>query len=368
MTLFRLPVPNVMRFCLVLLMLAIMHTPGALAQQADPSGVVRQIGTRVAPPFAMKAADGTWEGISIDLLAAVAARLGVTYQLQETTLAGMIDNVADGKLDASIAAMTMTPAREEVIDFSYAFFRSSLGVVVAERQQAGLAAIWNALISRAFLSVVGLLAGVLFLVGALVWLFERKHNSAQFERDPKRGLFSGFWWAAVTMTTTGYGDKAPTTVGGRILAILWMFTALIVTAGFTAQLAASLTTDSIQHQITSPTDLAVMRVGNVANAASGAALQGYGVRPRAYASVSAGLKAVADGEIDAFVHDEPILVWEIGQARGVALAPLRFAPQDYAIVLPPDTPWRETVNRALLEVLASDRWTAIQRRYLGNTR
>jgi ABC-type amino acid transport substrate-binding protein len=170
------------------------------------------------------------------------------------------------------------------------------------------------------------------------------------------------------MTTTGYGDKTPTTVGGRILAILWMFTALIVTAGFTAQLAASLTTDSIQHQITSPTDLAVMRVGNVANAASGAALQGYGVRPRAYASVSAGLKAVADGEIDAFVHDEPILVWEIGQARGVALAPLRFAPQDYAIVLPPNTPWREAVNRALLEVLASDRWTAIQRRYLGNPR
>ena len=170
MTLFRLPVPNVMRFCLVLLMLAIMHTPGALAQQADPSGVVRQIGTRVAPPFAMKAADGTWEGISIDLLAAVAARLGVTYQLQETTLAGMIDNVADGKLDASIAAMTMTPAREEVIDFSYAFFRSSLGVVVAEKRQAGLAAIWDALTSRAFLSVVGVLAGVLFLVGALVWL------------------------------------------------------------------------------------------------------------------------------------------------------------------------------------------------------
>jgi ABC-type amino acid transport substrate-binding protein len=255
-----------------------------------------------------------------------------------------------------------------VIDFSYAFFRSSLGVVVAEKRQAGLAAIWDALTSRAFLSVVGVLAGVLFLVGALVWLFERKHNSAQFERDPKRGLFSGFWWAAVTMTTTGYGDKAPTTVGGRILAILWMFTALIVTAGFTAQLAASLTTDSIQHQITSPTDLAVMRVGNVANAASGAALQSHGVRPRAYASVSAGLKAVADGEIDAFVHDEPILVWEIGQARGVALAPLRFAPQDYAIVLPPNTPWREAVNRALLEVLASDRWTAIQRRYLGNTR
>ncbi len=365
---FCLRVPSVIRFCLVLMMLAITHPTGALAQQADPSGISLRIGTRVAPPFAMKAADGTWEGISIDLLAAVAAKLGVTYQLQETTLAGMIDNVADGKLDASIAAMTMTPAREELIDFSYAFFRSGLGVAVAEKRQAGPAAIWDALTSRAFLSIVGVLAGMLFLVGALVWLFERKHNSAQFESDPTRGLFSGFWWAAVTMSTTGYGDKAPKTVGGRILAIVWMFTALIVTAGFTAQLAASLTTNSIQHQVTNPTDLALMRVGNVANAASGAALQSYGVRPRAYPDVSAGLKAVTGGEIDAFVHDEPILVWEISLARGVTLAPVRFSPQDYAIVLPRDTPRREAVNRALLEVLASDRWTAIQRHYLGHTR
>jgi ABC-type amino acid transport substrate-binding protein len=255
-----------------------------------------------------------------------------------------------------------------VIDFSYAFYRSGLGVAVAERRQAGLSAIWEALTSRAFLSVVGALAGVLFVVGALVWLFERKHNSAQFERDPKQGLFSGFWWAAVTMTTTGYGDKAPTTVGGRILAILWMFTALVVTAWFTAQLAATLTASSIQSPVTSPTDLALVRVGNVADAASTAALQSYGVRPRAYADVSAGLKAVADREIDAFVHDEPILAWEIAQVPGVTLTPVRFAPQDYAIVLPPDTPRREAVNRALLEVLASDQWKAIQRRYLGDPR
>jgi ABC-type amino acid transport substrate-binding protein len=214
----------------------------------------------------------------------------------------MIDDVAGGKLDASVAAMTMTGAREQVIDFSYAFYRSGLGVAVAKRPQAGLSAIWEALTSRAFLSVAGALAGVLFVVGALVWLFERKHNSAQFEGDPKRGLFSGFWWAAVTMTTTGYGDKAPTTVGGRILAILWMFTALVVTSGFTAQLAATLTARSIQSPVTSPTDLALVRVGNVAGAASTAALQSYGVRPRAYADVIAGLKAVAGGEIDAFVH------------------------------------------------------------------
>ncbi len=341
---------------------------GVMAQETDAPARVLKIGTKSAPPFAMKASDGTWEGISIDLLALLAARLGVTYTLQETTLAGMIDDVADGRLDASVAAMTMTGAREEVIDFSYSYYRSGLGVAVAERHMTGISAIWTALTSRDFLGVVGVLAALLFSVGALVWLLEHRHNSGQFERDPARGLFSGFWWAAVTMTTTGYGDKAPATVAGRVLAILWMFSALILTAGFTAQLAATLTAGAIRSPITQPTDLTRVRVGNVADAASTEILASYGVRPRAYPDVPAGLAAVARGEIDAFVHDEPILVWEIAAVPGVVMAPVRFAPQDYAIVLPPDSPEREAVNRALLEVLASDDWTAIQRRYLGEPR
>ena len=81
MTISCLAVLKVIRFCLVLLILAIMPATGAVAQQADPSGTNLRIGTRVSPPFAMKAADGTWEGISINLLAAVAAKLGGTYQL-----------------------------------------------------------------------------------------------------------------------------------------------------------------------------------------------------------------------------------------------------------------------------------------------
>ena len=35
-----------------------------------------------------------------------------------------------------------------------------------------------------------------------------------------------FWWAVVTMTTTGYGDIYPITVGGRIVAVFLMFTGL----------------------------------------------------------------------------------------------------------------------------------------------
>ena len=324
-----------------------------------------QIGTRVAPPFAMKAKDGTWQGISIDLVAAVAARLDLTYQLQETTLDGMIRDVASGRLDGSIAAMTMTAQREKVIDFSYAFFRSGLGVAVAKGRKPGISAIWTALTSSAFLSVLGLLMALLLVVGAAIWMSERRRNPGQFEPDARRGLFSGFWWAVVTMTTTGYGDKAPITAAGRGIAILWMLSGLVLTATFTAQLAASLTAHSILSPVTGPADLSRLRVGYVTDAASAEALRAYGVRPRGFPDVASGLNAVARGEIEAFVHDAPILAWEIADVPGAVLLPLRFAPQDYAIVLPQGAPMREAVNRALLDVLASDEWGNIQQRYLG---
>jgi len=37
------------------------------------------------------------------------------------------------------------------------------------------------------------------------------------------GFWEGIWWAIVTITTTGFGDRYPVTNGGRFLAILVMF-------------------------------------------------------------------------------------------------------------------------------------------------
>jgi len=324
------------------------------------------IGTRVAPPFAMKNANGDWEGISIDLLAALARDAGFAYALQETNLQAMVANVELGQLDGSIAAMTVTTAREERIDFTHPFYRSSLGVAVSAEREPGLMAIFDALISTEFLKVIGFIAVLMAIVGGLVWLFERSRNAQQFEKEARRGLLSGLWWAAVTMTTVGYGDKAPITAPGRSVAVIWMFAGLILTATFTAQLTASLTANAIRSPVTSISDLPRLRVGNVEDAASTDILRDMGVRALPYPDVPTGLAALATGEIDAFVHDTPILIWEAGAVSGVTMAPVSFAPQDYAMILPQDSPMREAVNRALLDIMSSDEWTMILRRYLGD--
>ncbi|MFC1997375.1 ion transporter [Chloroflexota bacterium] len=45
------------------------------------------------------------------------------------------------------------------------------------------------------------------------------------------------WWAVVTITTVGYGDKVPTTNGGRIVAIALMFTGIGVFSAITSYLS-----------------------------------------------------------------------------------------------------------------------------------
>lgn len=57
---------------------------------------------------------------------------------------------------------------------------------------------------------------VLLLIASL--LMYHLENGAQ--PDKFINAFSGFWWAVVTLTTVGYGDIYPVTVGGRLLGAL----------------------------------------------------------------------------------------------------------------------------------------------------
>ncbi len=353
---------------LVILVLLALMPAAAQAQAPAPAAASQDrllIGTREAPPFAMNTIDGKWEGISIALLEELSDALGFTYELKEVDLVEMIDGVAAGRLDGSIAAMTITAERERHVDFSHPFYRTGLGVAVSATHHVDIKALIDVLTSRALLGTIGLLLSLLLAIGSLIWWIERKHNSAQFERRPVKGLFSGFWWAAVTMTTVGYGDKTPITTLGRVLAVIWMFAALALTAIFTAQVTAGLTSSTINSPVTTINDLSRVRVGNVANSASLGPLRTIGVRPVPFAAVKEGLEALADNRIEAFVHDAPILKWEAGDVNGVRVTPLEFAPQDYGIVLPAGGSRREEFNLALLRILASDAWPAIQKRYLG---
>lgn len=54
------------------------------------------------------------------------------------------------------------------------------------------------------------------ILGTLMFSFESEVNPAF------KSILSGIYWAVVTITTVGYGDIAPVTVGGRFLSVIVM--------------------------------------------------------------------------------------------------------------------------------------------------
>jgi len=325
------------------------------------------IATRQVPPFAMRDRDGNWRGIAIDLWAGIAESLDVDYRFTELGLTEMLDAVADRRVDAAVAALTITSDREQRVDFSHPFHTSGLGIAVQQRAGGGVITVLQRLLSWQFLAVLGGLLALLMAVGVIIWLAERRANT-QFERAPVKGIGAGLWWSAVTMTTVGYGDKAPATLAGRAIAIVWMFAGIIIISSFTAAITTALTVGELDQSVKRIDDLYRVRVLTLNGSTSEAFLSSNRVRHQAVATLPEALELLARGEADAVVHDAPILRHLSTELHPGALRvlPQVLQRQDYGIALPQGSPARERVNAALLRIIRSDAWQSRLEQYLGH--
>jgi voltage-gated potassium channel len=97
-------------------------------------------------------------------------------------------------------------------------------------------------ITRHTLFIVVLGITILVTIGStLIILFESEVNN-QFS-----AMGDAVWWALVTMTTVGYGDKVPITPGGRIIGIVIMFFGMALISLFTATVSSIFVTRKIKE-------------------------------------------------------------------------------------------------------------------------
>ncbi|QGG77416.1 transporter substrate-binding domain-containing protein [Pseudomonas syringae] len=80
-------------------------------------------------PFESKAVDGSLVGFDIDLGNAICKELKVKCKWVESDFDGMIPGLKARKFDGVISSMTVTPAREKVIDFSNELFSGPTSLV-----------------------------------------------------------------------------------------------------------------------------------------------------------------------------------------------------------------------------------------------
>jgi voltage-gated potassium channel len=75
--------------------------------------------------------------------------------------------------------------------------------------------------------------GTLLLGAWLVFLFEDNAKGANIHSYP-----DALWWAIVTVTTVGYGDRYPVSAGGRIVAAVLMLVGIGLIGVLTATVAS----------------------------------------------------------------------------------------------------------------------------------
>jgi len=352
-------------FGLSMLMILMIGEVNAQQQPLPHRALV--VGTKESPPFSMKGADGNWTGLSIDLWQQIAAELKLTYEFRELDLKQLLAGVKDRSLDAAVAALTINSEREKSFDFTHAYYSTGLGIAVASKVRNPWFSVVRRFFSFTFLKIVLSLALLLLAVGVLVWWFERKKNPQQFNGGVARGIGSGFWWSAVTMTTVGYGDKAPVTFAGRFIGLIWMFVGIILISSFTAAITSSLTVSQLGSVVKGPEDLPRVTVGTIINTTSESHLEQIRISYLPYKTPQEGLIALKKGDIDALVYDEPMLRYYIHRdyPGSLHVLPKLMLRQDYGIALTSNSPVREQINVVLLQKIREKAWQDEIIRYLG---
>ena len=83
------------------------------------------------PPFEFgKPPD--YEGFDIDLVNAIAGDLGLETEIQDTSFDTIFIDVSQNKFDLAASASTITPEREQVVDFSDPYYEAEQALLVPE--------------------------------------------------------------------------------------------------------------------------------------------------------------------------------------------------------------------------------------------
>ncbi len=309
-----------------------------------------KIAIKQFPPLVFK---DELKGFCIDMVNIICAKHNLKPRfIRYDSVPKVLAAVESGECDLAFSGITITAEREKRVDFSYPFFDS--GLLIAVRAQPGSQA---AGMARLLLKVIGLSLVVFFIgltvVAHCIWLVEKDDTDPHsFPMAYRYGIPDAYWWAVVTMTTVGYGDKCPKKILGRMIAAIWMLIGIIWFAGFTATLSSALTVDRIkQGEIQGLSDLENKRVAVIEGTTSEKFVRLYNVNTVLAASFDDLTSRLKEGKVEAIIYDAPALMYLAKIDPSIKVVGTLFDEQQYGVVFPENRheKFRELFN---IEIIA----------------
>ncbi len=337
--------------------------------EATQTPSILRVGISPFSPFVILDENGP-VGVSIDAWQALAEELNVQYEyIQCTGVADKLKKLQEGHIDIAIGGITITEDREEIFDFSHPVYHTGLDILIPHQNKFTLRALFASLFSGKKMVFFAGMLGLVLIAGHIIWLVERstEHRTTRFHRNYIPGVFEGMYWALITASTVGYGDKVPKRWIGRILTGILIIIFLPLFGFFIAQLSSDLTMQSIQQTINGLEDLWGKRVGVVGGTTSHEFMKQERSHLTIFDNVDQAYDALHRNQIDAVVYDAPALMHYVsgkGKDRVKVVGKL-FAPQDYGLALPQGSRLREEINRDLLALIESEKIKKIFTKWFG---
>lgn len=327
-----------------------------------------RVGIKVEPPFVIRESVNSYSGLSVDLWKSIASEAGAGYEFIEyKDHLGLIRALDFKEIDVTINPVHVNEIRLRMFDVTQPFYVSYIGVATSNVKKTQVGNFLRNFFSFRFFRIVALLILIIFIFGTILWLVERGQNRRQF-RPGLIGLFDGLWWSAVTITTVGYGDKAPKTRAGRIIAIVWMLTAIVIISGFTASIASTLTVQSLGQNIEDLDDLRNSAdIGSIYASSSADFLNNNDIPIKElFSDIEEGLLALSARDIEILVYDKTVLDYSISQlqlSNKVSLLQVSFNQQYRSFFLPKNSPNLSWINPLLVRERNEASWPELLKKY-----
>jgi polar amino acid transport system substrate-binding protein len=333
----------------ILLLIATLNVHSLVKAEATPGKL--RVATRLIAPFIM-GDQGKLTGFSIELWEKIARQMGQQSSLTVyPTLAQTLSAVEQNKADLAIAAISITAEREQKFDFSYPMFASGLKILIRNPQRTGFVPnLIRDLFSPAIMQIIGLAIMMVIISSHLIWLSERHHPKSSISERYFPGIFEAAWWSASTLATQA--EEMPRGALGRVMAVLWMFIAVLFVAYFTATVTAGMTAQSIQGNIQGLDDLNGRVVATTTGSTAANFLRGRSLKTLEFAKIEEAYDALLSQRADAVVFDAPVLMYYVaheGQGK-VQLVGEVIRDENYGILLQSNSPYRKPINKALLKL------------------
>ncbi|XP_036449582.1 glutamate receptor ionotropic, delta-1 [Colossoma macropomum] len=243
--------------------------------ESGMQGVTVKVVTLLEEPFVMVAENilgqpKRYKGFSIDVLDALAKILGFKYEIYQVadgkygspqsngSWNGMIGELIKKRADLAISAITITPERENVVDFSKRYLDYSVGILMSKSVEK--LNIFS-LLAPFDLAVWACIAAAIPVVGVMIFLL-RRIQSVRSQNTPgphqpasvTTSFQSAIWIVYGAFVQQG-GESIMSSVALRIAMGSWWLFTLIVCSSYTANLAAYLTVSRMDNAVRTFQDL-----------------------------------------------------------------------------------------------------------------